>query len=113
MGGAPFHLEIQGSKLLHLNPKMLPSQLVNPRVIAEGWQVVYPLKYLIQNSAHHFDLASWARPGPTTHLPMRKCGLVYLCAQEEHELTTSTMSGTYTVETGGESTGCWSHYPCT
>lgn len=93
-GGAPFYLAIQGSKLLHLYPKMLPSQLVNPRVIAESLQVVYPLKYLIQEAAPITScLASWARPGPTAHLPTRKCGLVYLCAQEEHELTTSTTFG--------------------
>lgn len=45
---------------------MLPSQPVNPGVIAESLEMVYPLKCLIQEAAPTSSLASWASPGHTT-----------------------------------------------
>lgn len=87
----PFHLVSQESKLLHL--MLLPSQPLNPGVIAESLEMVYPLKCLIQEVAPTSSLASWASPGhatdPTYPKGLESVWFVYQRAQERLKLATS------------------------
>ena len=68
---------------------------MNPGVIAESLEVVYPLKYLIQEVAHTSSLASWARPrhktNPTYPKGPESVWFVYQRAQERLKLATSTV----------------------